>query len=104
MAHHFDWVRRIRWILHRRENRIRADVSAASGFGALASEFGPGRSASADASPHLVVHLTGRISRALGGAIAESRSAPDDFVLVRQQLLRSTHRRGPDALHFTPTN
>ncbi len=84
MAHYFDRIERVHWILHWRENRIRADVPAPSSFGALASELCSGCSASADVSPDLVVHLAGRISRALGSAIAESRSAFDDFVLVRQ--------------------
>ncbi len=84
MAHYFDRIERVHWILHWRENRIRADVPAPSSFGALASELRFGCSASADASPHLVVHLAGRISRALGGAIGESRAAGDDFVLVRE--------------------
>lgn len=84
MAHYFYRVERIHWILHRREDRIRADVPATSSFGALASELCSGCSASANASPDLVVHLAGRISRALGGAIAEPCSAFDDFMLVRE--------------------
>ena len=88
----------VRRLLSGGEDRIRADVSAASGFGPLACELYLGCSAFADAAPHLVVHLAGRISRALGGAIAESRSTLDDFVLVHQQLVRSSDQRGPDAL------
>ena len=88
----------VRQLLSGGEDRIRADVSTASGFGPLASELYLGCSAFAGAAPHLVVHLAGRISRALRGAIAESRSTPDDFVLVHQQLVRSSNQRGPDAL------
>ena len=85
-------------LLSRRENRIRADVSATSGLGPLASEFYPGRSTLADATAHLVVHPVSRISGALRSATTESRSAVDDSVLVHQQLVRSTDQRGPDAL------
>src|SRR5438132_13815791 len=85
-------------LLPGRENRIRAHVSAASGLGPLASEFYLDRSTFADATAHLVVRPAGRVSAALGGPTAESRSAPDDFVLVHQQLVRSSDRRGPDAL------
>ena len=88
----------VRRLLSGGEDRIRADVSAASGFGPLACELYLGCSAFADAAPHLVVHLAGRISRTLGGAIAEWCSTPDDFVLVHQQLVRSSDQRGPDAL------
>ena len=75
-----------------------------SGFGPLASEFDPGRSAFADATAHLVVHPAGGVSGALRSANTESCSAADDFVLVRQQLLRSGDRRGSDALPGTWTN
>ena len=85
-------------LLSGRENWIRAHLSAASGLGPLASEFYPGRSAFADATAHLVVRPVGRVSGALRSATAESRPTPDDFVLVRQQLVRSSHQRGPDAL------
>jgi len=91
-------------LLSRRENRIRADVSATSGLGPLASEFYPGRSTLADATAHLVVGPVGRVSGALRSATAESRSIPDDFVLVRQQLVRGSHQRGPDALSRWPTD
>ena len=86
------------------ETRIRSHVSAASGLGSLASEFYPGRSTLADATAHLVVHPVGRISGALRSATAESRPTPDDFGLVRQQLVRSTDQRGPDALSHGRTN
>ena len=88
----------LRRLLSGRTNRIRAHVSAASGFGALASEFDPGRSAFADARAHLVDCPAGRISGALGGASAESGSTVDDFMLVHQQLVRSIDRRRSDAL------
>ena len=88
----------VRWILFGRENRIRAHVSSASGLRPLASEFDPRCSAFADATARLVVRAAGRVSGALGGATAESRSTLDDFVLVYQQLVRSSDRRGPDAL------
>ena len=51
-----------------------------------------------------MVRATGRFSGALGGAIAESCSTPDDFMLVHQQLVRSTDQRGPDALSRWPTD
>ena len=95
---------RVCWVLSGRENRIRSDFSAASGFSPLASEFHPGSSAFADATAHLVVRPVGRVSGALGGAIAESRSAADDFGLVHQQLMRSGDRCGPDALPDRRTN
>src|SRR2546430_5093871 len=66
-------------LLPGRENRIRAHVSAASGLGPLASEFYLDRSTFADATAHLVVRPAGRVSAALGGPTAESRSAPDDL-------------------------
>jgi hypothetical protein len=71
-------------LLSRREDRIRAHVSPASGLGPLASEFYLGRSAFAHATAHLVVRPAGRVSGALGSATTESRSTPDDFVLVHQ--------------------
>ena len=40
----------------------------------------------------------GRISGALGGAVAEPRATVDDLKLVRQQLVRSSDWRGLDAL------
>jgi len=89
---------RVRRLLFGRENRIRADVQAISGFGSLASEFYLGRSAFADATAHLVVRPPGRVSGAFGGPTTKSRSTPDDLVLVHQQLVRSSDRRGPDAL------
>jgi hypothetical protein len=61
----------IRRLLSGRKNRIRAHVSAASGFGPLASEFHLGRSAFADASAHLVPCPAGSVTGALGGASAE---------------------------------
>src|SRR4029450_5935584 len=73
-------------------------LQAVSGFGPLASEFDPGGSAFADTAAPLVVRFAGRISGALGSANAKSRSAADDFVLVRQQLFRSVNQRGSDAL------
>ena len=88
----------VRRLLPWRENWIRAHISATSGLGSLASEFYPGRSAFVVATAHLVVRPAGSVSGALGGATAESRSTADDFVLVHQQLVRSSDRRGPDAL------
>jgi len=73
-------------LLSGRENRIRAHVSAASGLGPLASEFYLGRSTFADATAYLVVRPVGRVSGALRSATTKSRSTPDDFVLVHQQL------------------
>ena len=55
-------------------------------------------SAFADAAAQLVARAIGCVSGAFGGAIAESRSAADDFVLVCQQLLRSSNWRRLDAL------
>ena len=63
-----------------------------------------GGSAFADATAHLVVHPAGGVSGALCCANTEPRSAVDDFVLVRQQLLRSGDRRGSDALPGTWTD
>src|SRR5881275_2621278 len=57
------------------------------GFRSLAAEFCPGCGAFADATTRLVVRAAGRISGAFGGAIPESRSTADDFVLVRQQFV-----------------
>ena len=88
----------LRRLLSGLKNRIRAHVSAASGLGSLASECYPGRSALVDAAAHLVARPGGRVSRPLGGATPEFRSAADDFVLVHQQLVRSTDRRRFDAL------
>ncbi len=45
-----------------------------------------------------MVRTAGRISGALGGAVAEPRATLDDFKLVHQQLVRSINWRGPDAL------
>ena len=89
---------RVCWLLSGLENRIRAHVSAASGFGPLASEFYFGRSASFDTRTHLVGDTASRIAGAFGGASAESRSTVDDSVLVHQQLVRSSDQRGLDAL------
>ena len=89
---------RVRRLLSGRANWIRAHVSATSGLGPLASEFYPDRSTFADATAHLVVRPAGRVSGALCSATTESRSTPDDLVLVHQQLVRSSHQRGPDAL------
>jgi len=85
-------------LLSRRANRVRAHVPAASGLGSLASEFYLGRSTLADAATRMGIHIAGRISGALGGAIAESCSTIDDFMLVHQQLVRSADRRRLDAL------
>src|SRR5436305_14467943 len=98
MATAVDRLVRVRWILSGCQNRFCADLQAVSGFGSLASEFDPGGSAFADATAHLVVRPAGRVSRTLRSANTESRSAADDFVLVRQQLLRSGGRRRSDAL------
>ena len=89
---------RVCWLLSGLENRIRAHVSAASGLGPLASEFHLSRSTFADATAYLVVRPVGRVSCALRSATAESRSTPDDFGLVHQQLVRSSDQRGLDAL------
>ena len=86
------------------ETRIRSHVSAAPGLGSLASEFYPGRSTFTDAATHMGIRTFGCISGALGGAIAESCSTADDFMLVHQQLVRSSHQRGPDALSRWPTD
>src|SRR5206468_4174657 len=83
---------------------ISAHVSAASGLSPLASEFYPGRSTFADATAHLVVRPAGRVSGALRSATTESRSTADDFVLVHQQLVRSSDQRRPDSLSRWPTN
>jgi hypothetical protein len=80
------------------QDRFCAHLQAAPGFGPLASEFDPGRSALANAAADLVVRPAGRVSCALRDRTAESRSAADDFVLVYQQLLRSADRRGSDVL------
>ena len=104
MASAGDRVVRVRWILSWCQNRFCAHLPPLSGFGPLASEFDPGRSAFADASAHLVVRPAGGVSRALCDTIAESRSAVDDFVLVRQQLFRSGDRRESDALPGPWTN
>src|SRR4029450_10531303 len=76
----------------------RSHFLSSSVSGPLASEFYPGRRAFADATAHLVGRPAGRVSSPLGGASAESRSTVDDFVLVHQQLLRSSDRRRSDAL------
>ncbi len=89
---------RVYRLLSGRENRISAHVSAASGLGPLASEFYLGRSTFANACAHLVVRSAGCVSGALHSATTESHSAADDFVLVHQQLVRSSDQRGPDAL------
>ena len=88
----------IRWILRRLQNRVCAHVSTSSGFRSLAAEFCPGCGAFADATTRLVVRAAGRVSCAFGGAIPESRSTADDFVLVHQQFVRSTDRRRFDTL------
>ena len=95
---------RLHWILSWCQSWFCADLPALSGFGPLASEFDPGCSAFADATAHLVVHPAGGVSGALGSANTEPCSAADDFVLVRQQLLRSGDRRGSDVLPGTWTN
>ena len=88
----------IRWILRRLQDRVRAHVSPSPGFRSLAAEFCPGCGAFADATTRLVVRAAGRISGAFGGAIPESRSTADDFVLVHQQFVRSTDRCRFDTL------
>ncbi len=94
----------VRWILSWCQSWFCAHLQAVSGFGSLASEFDSGGSAFADATAHLVVRSPGRVSGALRGANAESRPAANDFVLVRQQLLRSGDQRGSDALPGTWTD
>ena len=86
------------------ETRIRSHVSPASSFCSLASEFYPGRRAPFDTRTHLVGDTAGRIAGAFGGASAESGSTVDDFVLVHQQLVRSSDRRRPDALSYRRTD
>ncbi len=86
------------WILRRLQNRVRAHVSPSPGFRSLAAEFCPGCGAFADATTRLVVRAAGRVSCAFGGAIPESRSTADDFMLVHQQFVRSTDRRRFDTL------
>ena len=103
-AHGYDRRVGVRRLLSGGKTRNSANVSAASDFGALASEFNPRCRAFAYAPAHLVVHPAGSVSGALGDATAKSRSTPDDFVLVRQQLVRSTHRRGANALSCRRTD
>ena len=104
MAAAGDRVVRIRWILSWCQSRFCAHLQAVSGLGSLASEFDPGRSAFTDATAHLVVRPASCVSGALRSANTEPRSAADDFVLVREQLLRSGDRRGSDALPGTWTD
>ena len=82
-----DRVVGVQWILPSVRNRFCAHFSTSSCIRSLASEFGPGRSAFADAAAQLVACVVSGASSAFGGAIAESRSATDDFKLVCQQLL-----------------
>ena len=51
---------------------------------------------------HLVARFAGGVSSAFGGATAKRRSAHHDSVLVHQQLVRSTHRRGLRPLFHRP--
>jgi hypothetical protein len=88
----------VRWILSWLQNRFCTHVSASSYLCSLASEFCSCRGAFVDAAAQLVGCAIGCASSASGGAIAESRSTADDFLLVPQQLLRSTDRRRVDAL------
>ena len=85
-------------ILSRRENWICAHLSAAAGFSSLATQFDPAGSASPDAAAYLVVGRPGCLSRPFGCGMGEQRSACDDSVLVREQLLRSADRRRLHAL------
>ena len=88
----------VHWILSWVQNRFCTHVSTTSCIRSLASEFCARRSAFADAAAQLVACVIGGASSAFGGAIAESRSAADDFKLVCQQLLRSSNRRRLDAV------
>ena len=88
----------VRWILSWLQNRFCTHVSTSSYLCSLASEFCSCRGAFVDAAAQLVGRAIGCASSASGGAIAESRSTADDFLLVPQQLLRSTDRRRVDAV------
>src|ERR1700704_1606785 len=68
-------------------DRLRSDLSAASGICSLAAEFNFAGRAFAHACPRLVADAAGRVSGSRRCAGAESHSDADDSLLFHKQLL-----------------
>src|SRR5262249_6992018 len=75
------------------------NLCATPDLGPLATQLSFGCGASLNGATDLVVASSGRIARALDRANAKQCAADDDFLLVRQQFLRSADRRGRGASH-----
>jgi len=79
-------------LLRRRKSWFRADVSAASSFRSLATQFHFGFGTIAYFAPSLVDSSAGGAAGSPDRSISEPCSTSDDSVLVREQLLRSADR------------